>query len=86
MGERESDSKFITTPAIIMDNVLYRRKQSDIKLTKSSLKKDMLEYLQCCGALCEDSTKKYKLFSLFLEWAKTFLTLDHAAIVISAHY
>jgi hypothetical protein len=64
MGERESDSKFVTPPAIIMDNAHYCRKQRDIKLNKSSLKKDMLEYLQCCGVTCEDGMKKFKLFSL----------------------
>jgi transposase len=46
-----------------MDNAPYHRKQVDKPPTKSSLKKDMLEYLRRHGMPCEEGMGKFTLFS-----------------------
>jgi transposase len=47
-----------------MDSVPYHGKQVDKPPTKSSLKKDMLEYLRRHGVPCEEGMRKFTLFSL----------------------
>jgi transposase len=55
----------LATPSVIvMDNAPYHRKQVDQPPTKSSLKKDRLEYLRRHGVPCEEGMRKFTLFSL----------------------
>jgi transposase len=55
----------LATPfAIVMDNAPYHEKQLDKPPTKSSLKKDMLEYLRRHGVPCEEGKRKFTFFSL----------------------
>jgi transposase len=55
----------LATPSVIvMNNAPYHGKQVYKPQTKSSLKKDMLEYLQRHGVPCEESMRKFTLFSL----------------------
>jgi hypothetical protein len=49
---------------IVMDSAPYHGKQVDKPPTKSSPKKDMLEYLRRHGVSCEEGMKKFTLFSL----------------------
>jgi transposase len=55
----------LATPSVIvMDNAPYHGKQVDKTPTKSSLKKDTLEYLRRHGVPCEEGMRKSTLFSL----------------------
>jgi transposase len=56
---------YLATPSVIvMDNAPYHGKLVDKPPTKSSLKRDMLEYLLRHGVPCEEGMRKFTLSSL----------------------
>jgi transposase len=56
----------LATPSVsVMGNAPNHGKQVDKPPTKSSLKKDIMEYLRRHRVPCEEGMKKFTLFSLF---------------------
>jgi hypothetical protein len=75
----------LATPSVIvMDNAPYHGKQVDKPPTKSSLKKDMLEYLRRHGVPCEESMRKFTLFSL-VEKIRPKKKVYHIDTLFAAH-
>jgi transposase len=75
----------LATPSVIvMDNAPYHGKQVDKPPTKSSPKKDMLEYLRRHGVPYEEDMRKYALFSL-VENIRSKEKVYHIDTLFAAH-
>jgi transposase len=75
----------LATPSVIvMDNAPYHGKYVDKPPTKSSLKKDMLEYLRRHGVPCEEGMRKFTFFSL-VEKIRPKETVYHTDTLFAAH-
>jgi hypothetical protein len=73
-----------TPSAIVMDNAPYHGKQVDKPPTKSSLNRDMLEYLRRHGVPCEESMRKFTLFS-FAEKIRPKKKVYHIDTLFATH-